>query len=63
MTGASNVRRVAPGAALDAALRRGRAFLQLVKGGPDDVEKSLWGSPAGKKHLAKRIVEKVVETW
>ncbi len=40
----------------EAALRRARAFLRLVRGEADDVEKSLWGSPAGKRHLAKRIV-------
>ncbi|HYM97507.1 MAG TPA: DNA adenine methylase, partial [Candidatus Sulfotelmatobacter sp.] len=49
-------KRQPPAVAAEAALRRARAFLQLVRGETDDVEKSLWGSPAGKRHLAKRIV-------
>ncbi|MDR7420811.1 MAG: DNA adenine methylase, partial [Armatimonadota bacterium] len=40
--------------AVEETLARARSFLALVRG--EDVEKSLWGSPAGKKHLAKRIV-------
>ncbi len=45
--------------AADVALRRAQAFLRLVRGEADDVDKSLWGSPAGKRHLAKRIVEAI----
>ncbi len=42
---------------LDDSLARARAFVALVRGEDDcDLEKSLWGSPAGKRHLAKRIV-------
>jgi site-specific DNA-adenine methylase len=42
---------------VDDALARARSFLALVRGEDDcELEKSLWGSPAGKRHLAKRIV-------
>lgn len=41
-------------------LARARAFIALVRGDEcEEVEKSLWGSPAGKRHLAKRIVEAI----
>ncbi|MBI3184709.1 MAG: DNA adenine methylase, partial [Myxococcales bacterium] len=44
-----------PEAAAELVLGRARSFLALVRG-EEDVEKSLWGSPAGKRHLAPRIV-------
>jgi DNA adenine methylase len=40
---------------VDAAVAKASTFVVLVHG-EADVEKSLWGSPAGKRHLAKRIV-------
>ncbi|MEK7860112.1 MAG: DNA adenine methylase, partial [Chloroflexota bacterium] len=40
---------------VDVALEKARAFVALVHGDAD-LEKSLWGSPAGKRLLAKRIV-------
>ncbi len=54
-----NARRPDPVEAADVALRRAQAFLRLIRGEADDVDKSLWGSPAGKRHLAKRIVEAI----
>jgi site-specific DNA-adenine methylase len=53
---------------VDAALRRARTFLQLelphvspasAKAAPAraDVEKTIWGSPAGKKRIAGRLVK------
>jgi DNA adenine methylase len=47
-------------AQVDGTLARARSFLALVRGEDDcDLEKSLWGSPAGKRHLAKRIVDAI----
>lgn len=40
---------------VDATLAKARGFVALVDG-EMEVDKSLWGSPAGKRHLAKRIV-------
>ena len=42
-------------ASIEIALSKAHAFVALVHG-EADLEKSLWGSPAGKRHLAKRIV-------
>jgi len=42
-------------ASIETVLSKARAFVALVHG-EADLEKSLWGSPAGKRHLAKRIV-------
>jgi DNA adenine methylase len=57
MEATSDIVKRAAIARADDALARARAFLSLVRGEDDcDLEKSLWGSPAGKRHLAKRIV-------
>lgn len=45
---------------VDAALAKAQAFVALVHG-ETEVDKSLWGSPAGKRHLAKRIVAAIPE--
>lgn len=47
-------------ASVDVALAKAHGFVALVHG-ETDVEKSLWGSPAGKRHLAKRIVAAIPE--
>ncbi|MBI3184627.1 MAG: DNA adenine methylase [Myxococcales bacterium] len=44
-----------PDVAAEEALARAGSLLALLRG-DCDIEKSLWGSPAGKKLLAKRIV-------
>lgn len=57
MAAASDIAAAAAATQVDDALARARSFLALVRGEDDcDLEKSLWGSPAGKRHLAKRIV-------
>jgi site-specific DNA-adenine methylase len=64
----SAVARSAPPTPADAALRRARKFLQLplphvplarprVAHANVDIEKTIWGSPAGKKRLAARLVK------
>lgn len=40
---------------VDTTLAKARGLIALIDG-EADAEKSLWGSPAGKRHLAKRIV-------
>ncbi|RYZ38458.1 MAG: DNA adenine methylase, partial [Myxococcaceae bacterium] len=42
------------GDALSKALARARHVLESLQG--ESVEKTIWGSPAGKKRLAKRLV-------
>ncbi|MCA9560965.1 MAG: DNA adenine methylase, partial [Myxococcales bacterium] len=41
------------------ALARARAV--LVRFAPEPVAKGIWGSPAGKTHLAQRIVAEIPE--
>lgn len=45
---------------VEVTLAKAQAFMALVHG-EAEVDKSLWGSPAGKRHLAKRIVAAIPE--
>jgi len=62
------VRAAQPRSSVDAALRRARTFLQLPlphvpltrpRSAPATIEKTIWGSPAGKKRLAARLVKMI----
>jgi len=44
---------------LAAALDRAREVLDIL--GRGEVHKAIWGSPAGKTHLARRIVAEIPE--
>jgi len=60
------VHKTKPSSSADAVLRRARTFLQLelphvpaATRHRDLVEKTIWGSPAGKKRLAARLVKMI----